>query len=298
MMRVLITGASGQLGQHLVPVFRETKWLELLCPNRQELDIADAEQVRIYFQKHNPDLVINAAAYTAVDNAELHPLKADKINHIGAANLASASANINAAIIHISTDYVFSGEAHTPYIESDVVSPINVYGYTKLAGEKAVAHLNSKHLILRTAWLFGGLGKNFYLTIVQLLKAQNKITVVNDQYGAPTYVGDLVAVILSAVRELHARGEIDWGIYHYSGYPYVTWFDFAKAIQHSLRGDLTACEIWGVSTTAYSVVAKRPHYSCLNSTKACEYFAVKPSAWLHALDQLALNSSALANSKT
>jgi dTDP-4-dehydrorhamnose reductase len=293
-MRVLIAGAGGQLGRQLVAALQEKQWIDLLFVNRQVLDVTNAEHVDAYVKNNNPDLVINAAAFTAVDDAECLVFEANQVNHLGAANLARASANIGAAIIQVSTDYVFSGDANIPYVEGDSASPVNIYGRTKLAGEVAVMRLNPKHLILRTAWLFGGSGKNFYLTIARLLKTKNNIHVVNDQIGAPTYIVDLVAVILSAITKLHNQGELSWGVYHYAGYPYVSWFDFAKAIQVSLYGggnggvDGAECEVLAVNTEFYPAVAKRPRYSCLNSSKACDYFEVKPSAWLCALNQLAI----------
>jgi dTDP-4-dehydrorhamnose reductase len=288
-MKVLVTGADGQLGCHVISALQKIQWIRLLFVNRDGLDITDSQGVLAYFELCRPDVVINAAAFTAVDDAESLVLEANQINHLGAANLASASARFNAVIIHISTDYVFSGNALQPYIETDLASPINVYGWTKLAGDEAVMHLNPKHIILRTSWLFSEVGRNFYLTLKRLLSEKASINVVNDQFGAPTYVADLVNLILKIISNLNEQGSINWGVYHYSGYPFISWFDFAKLIQASLHPRSGQCEVLGVSTAIYNSVARRPLYTCLNSSKACNEFGVSASNWHAALHSLAIN---------
>ncbi|MFO1389016.1 dTDP-4-dehydrorhamnose reductase [Cellvibrio sp.] len=286
-MKVLVTGANGQLGMHLVAELQKKDWVNLLVAGRYDLDITDNQAVKIYFDKHSPHVVINAAAFTSVDAAEESTVQATDVNHVGAANLAEASAKINAAIIQISTDYVFSGKSGVPYIESDLPDPVNAYGLTKLLGEKAVASINPRHIILRTSWLFSGLGKNFYLIMSELMAKQSKISVVNDQVGAPTYVLDLINLIVKALEKINQKKLLAWGVYHYSGYPYVSWFDFAIEIKKALFPLGAQCEIYGVSTVSYGSVAKRPYYSCLNSSKACRYFGVTPSDWMTRLNELA-----------
>lgn len=293
LMKVLVTGADGQLGLSLVEALRNVNWIDLLFANKQELDITDAQQIEAYFQKHRPDVVINAAAFTAVNAAEDLAFEAAQVNHIGAANLAGAAASVGAVIIQLSTDYVFSGDASLPYIESDPTFPVNVYGKTKLAGERVVAELNSKYVILRTSWLFGEKKENFYLTMAHLLETKKTIDVVSDQVGAPTYVLDVVGVIIKMLSVLSERGAIAWGIYHYSGYPFVSWFDFAKEIQRSLSSSAAQSNLVGVSTAHYGSVVQRPLYVCLDSSKACDYFSVQPSDWRSALNRLAANRPAI-----
>lgn len=288
-MKVLITGAGGQLGLHLTSALQKIVWIDLLCVERQALDITDDQQVEFYFEKNRPNIVINAAAFTAVDDAEVRVFDANQVNHIGAGNLAKAAAKVNAVIIQVSTDYVFSGEASAAYVECDVTKPINVYGQTKLAGENVVAQFNSKHIILRTSWLFGESGKNFYLTLVHLLNTKSRINLVNDQIGAPTYVPDFVGLIIKIIRKLNEQSFLSWGVYHYSGYPFVSWFEFAQQIQRSLYPDGSRCNLVGVSSEFYNSAAKRPLSSRLDSSKACDYFELSASDWRGALHRLATN---------
>jgi len=285
-MKVLITGCEGQLGLHLRYKFKNIKWIEPLITNKKTLDISDTDQVDSYFEKYLPDIVINAAAFTLVDAAEESPSKAFKVNHIGAANLAKASAKYNGVIIQISTDYIFDGNSNRAYIENDSPNPLNIYGLSKLNGEKAVIQFNPKHIILRTSWLFSGVGKNFYLTISNMLNTKKSISVVNDQIGAPTVASDFVDLISKILEKLHKEKVLQWGVYHYAGFPFISWFGFAKHIQKVIYPKGMECEILENSAQLYNSPAKRPLNSSLNSSKACSYFGVEPSDWISGLNKL------------
>lgn len=287
-MKVLVTGSDGQLASQLAIALKELNWIELLLANKQTLDITDAQRVDSFIEMHRPNVVINTAAFTSVDDAENFVFEANQINHLGAANLAGSAAKIDAVIIQLSTDYVFSGKQSIPYVESDVAEPVNTYGKTKLDGENAVVRSNRKHIVVRTSWIFGEQCKNFYLTILNLLSTKNQISVVNDQIGAPTYVLDVVDLIAKILTKLNQQEKLDWGIYHYSGYPFVSWFDFAKQIKLVFEPIGNLCELTGISTELYNSAAKRPLNSCLNSNKTCDYFGVSPSDWLSALTELAV----------
>ena len=289
-MKVLITGVAGQLGSHLAFELAKLSWMELLMSDKTVLDITDAEQVDAYFKKNLPDIVVNTAAFTSVDFAEKAPSQAISVNHIGAANLARSSAQYNCAMIQLSTDYIFDGGSNRPYVEDDLPRPLNIYGVSKLEGERVVMQYNSKHIILRTSWLFSDSGKNFYLTMQNLLKAKKSISVVNDQFGAPTFVLDLVNTIRKILEMLNQQKILGWGVYHYAGYPFTSWFDFAKEIQKAIHPKGIGCEILGISTDLYGSTASRPLYSCLDSSKAFNNFAVEPSDWIMRLKEIAIKT--------
>lgn len=287
MARFLITGAKGQVGHCLMQQLQGKADVRGL--DRDELDITDRAAVFRAVNAFRPDVIINAAAHTAVDRAEHEVALSEAINVNGAQNLAEAADGIGAIILHISTDYVFNGEGEHAYREEDETDPQGVYGKTKLAGELAVQQANPRSVILRTAWVFGEHGHNFVKTMLRLAKERTTLGVVGDQIGAPTYAGDIAAALIHISTQLLACRQPRFGVYHFSGQPYVSWCEFAKAIfkeaelQNMLQNvPLVNC----IATSDYPTPAKRPANSRLDLTKIQDTFGIKPSDWQRALKNL------------
>jgi len=287
-MKILITGKNGQVGSCLVDLLEAQTELTFLALDREELDITDATQVNKVVAEFKPNIIINAAAYTAVDKAEQESELANAINRDGPQNLAQAANKVNAAIIHISTDYVFDGDSAESYTESDLTSPQGEYGRSKLAGEQAVAQTCPKHIILRTAWVFGEHGNNFVKTMLRLAKTRDTLGVVADQFGGPTYAGDIAKAILAIAKQL-IDGNQTYGIYHYSGFPHVSWHTFAEKIfDIALEQDVLkqSIQVNPITTKDYPTPAKRPANSRLNCDKIHNAFGIQQSDWQAALTQI------------
>lgn len=284
-MKVLVTGSNGQLGKYLGHALAQSPWSFVLL-SRNDLDISCKQSVFELITTHTPDIIINAAAYTAVDKAEMQPELIYAVNAHGAGFLASAAKSVNAAIIHVSTDYIFSGNNKDAYKEEDPAAPINIYGSSKYAGEVEIIQTNPQHLILRTSWVFSEYGSNFFQTMRRIGRERNEISVVNDQFGGPTYAGDLADAILRIIGHYQKTGQLDWGIYHYCGHPYVSWFELAQEIfAHSPTG-YPSPNLIPISTADYSAVAKRPYNSRLNCAKINAIFGIEPSNWKSAIKNL------------
>lgn len=285
-MKILVTGANGQVGFCLQQALAKTDFEFKAC-NRDELDISDASAVDALVNDFKPQIIINSAAYTAVDKAETEIEKAFSINRDGAANLAKAAKKNDAAIFHISTDYVFAGDKDSAYTEDDVTDPQGVYGKSKLEGEQAVIQSNNKHIILRTAWVFGEHGNNFVKTMIRLGKARDQLGVVADQFGGPTYAGDIAKALLRIAEIYKRQGDLAWGLYHYAGEPHVNWHQFAEAIFN--RADEAGLLpngkplVKAITTADYPTPAKRPKNSRLNCEKISRAFDLQPSDWQSAL---------------
>lgn len=288
-MKILVTGANGQVGFCLAQQLAAIQW-DYLALTREQLDITDFDAVHKLVSSYRPSVIINAAAYTAVDKAESDTDNATAINCTGAGNLAQAAEAMGAAIFHISTDYVFAGDALKPYIEDDSVAPQGVYGLTKLKGEQLVAAKNPKHIILRTAWVFGEHGNNFVKTMIRLGRTKDQLGVVADQYGGPTYAGDIAKVLIAFVKKYTELGALKWGVYHYAGMPQVSWYDFAQAIfaeaaQQNVY-EKPAPQINPIETKDYPTPAKRPANSRLNCEKIQRELNVPASDWRQALKNI------------
>ncbi len=284
-MKVLLTGCQGQVGYYLNRQLKEKPWTLLAC-GRGELDISDGGAVTDMVQSFMPDVIINAAAYTAVDRAESESELAFKVNAEGPENLAKAAQKVNEALLHISTDYVFSGDKEGLYTEVDSVAPTGVYGASKLAGEAAVIKHCSRHIILRTSWVFGEHGHNFVKTMLRLGQEKKQLSVVADQFGGPTFAGDIAKALITIVGQIEVNANICWGVYHYSGSPHVSWFQFAETIfrQAEEQGIMKSAPVLNVIDTAdYPTAAKRPANSALDCDKINQVFGIKQSDWAAAL---------------
>lgn len=285
-MKILVTGASGQLGFCLQKLLAKSEF-EFKALSRNELDISDAVAVDSLVTEYCPDIVINAAAYTAVDKAENDRESAFLINRDGAASLAKAAKKIDAAIFHVSTDYVFAGDKDTPYCEEDITVPQGVYGKSKLEGEQAIIQQNDKYIILRTAWVFCEHGNNFVKTMIRLGKARDQLSVVADQWGGPTYAGDLAKALLKIAEIYREEDDLAWGIYHYAGEPHVNWHQFAEAIFEKAASATLLPNgkplVKAITTADYPTPAQRPKNSRLNCQKIGQVFDVQPSDWQAAL---------------
>ncbi|WP_217475132.1 dTDP-4-dehydrorhamnose reductase [Stutzerimonas stutzeri] len=280
-MRILVCGASGQVGHELVD--RAGAYgLEALGMTRENLDITDGAQINRLIEQLEPGMIINAAAYTHVDNAETHREQAYAVNRDGAARLAEAARQAAIPLLHISTDYVFSGEARTPYRESDEVAPTGVYGASKLAGEGAIQAALDQHLILRTSWVYGAHGHNFVKTMLRLGRQRHSLSVVGDQFGCPTQAGSIADVLLQLARRYAERGSLAWGLYHYSGRSPCSWFDFAVEIfrQAEAKGLLsTRPKVSSITTAQYPTPARRPAWSVLDCSRFETTFGIDTHDW-------------------
>ncbi|MEE3660423.1 dTDP-4-dehydrorhamnose reductase [Brenneria sp. g21c3] len=264
-MKILLTGANGQLGRCFQDRF-PAGW-QIWATDSADLDITDYEKVLSAVKEFQPDAIVNAAAYTAVDKAESEPELAALINETGPKNLALAAKEIGARLVHVSTDYVFDGNATVPYVETDKTNPLGVYGKTKLDGEIAVSHVLPDAIIIRTAWVFSEYGNNFVKTMLRLASSRDEINVVSDQRGCPTYAGDIASVIIKLLQK-----KTDGGIYNYCGDTDVSWAEFAEEIfYYAFNKNVISNKVVvnHIKTSEYPTLAKRPKYSvlCLNKIK-------------------------------
>ncbi|MEZ9768231.1 dTDP-4-dehydrorhamnose reductase [Vibrio breoganii] len=286
-MRVLVTGCNGQVGHCLVQQL--TSRVELLAVDRAELDITSQNDVETLVSKFKPDFIINAAAHTAVDKAEEEEALSFEVNCDGPKFLAESAERVGATLMHISTDYVFPGNKDGVYSEDDATGPLGVYGKSKLAGELAIAEKTNKYIILRTAWVFGEHGHNFVKTMLRLGKDRDALNIVGDQYGGPTYAGDIAGALISMMNQLSTDGDSSlYGIYHFSGAPHVSWCEFAEVIfQEAERsGLLDAPKVTSITTEMYPTPAARPANSKMDCSKIERAFNIRPSDWRLALKNI------------
>ncbi len=294
--RIVLTGAGGQFGQTLVACWPDSllSQYELIPLMRGDLDIADAAAVHSTLDALQPVLIINAAAYTAVDKAESEAEAAFAINERGVANLAAAS---TCPLIHLSTDFVFDGAASTPYAENTATAPLSVYGKSKLAGEKALLAQKPDAMIIRTSWLYSEYGTNFVKTMLRLMSERDALSIVNDQIGSPTSTHSLAAVVCSAAStrlDSAAMPKEPSGIFHWSDGASITWFDFALEIQtQALALGLlkSRCTLRPIPTSEYPTPAARPLYSVMSRARARAEFDCPTNTWQAELKRCLLASS-------
>lgn len=277
MIKILVTGASGQLGseiQELAAAIVPEGTFHFT--NSSQLDISDETAVNHLFNTYGFDFCINCAAYTAVDKAEEERGLADKINLLGAENLAKACKEHHTRLIHVSTDFVFDGSAHKPLKETDPTKPVNYYGASKLKGEQAIAAHLDDHFIIRTSWLYSTYGNNFVKTMLRLASVKEELNIIADQIGTPTYAQDLARSILYIITsDSHA-----YGIYHFSNEGVASWYDFTKAIFEYKN---ISTRVNPIPTEKYPTPASRPHFSVMDKTKFRETFAVGIAHWRESL---------------
>ncbi len=278
-MRAMITGAGGMTGAELVRQGRKRGWK---CEGytRPELDLTDPFAVQAAIENGQPDVVFNAAGFTKVDASETARDEAMAVNGDGPGNIARATKSSGASLIHISTDYVFPGTASRPYLPSDPVHPVSVYGETKLAGENAVRQECEKHLIVRTSWVYSHEGRNFVRTMLRAADDGRELRIVNDQHGSPTSAADLAGALIDAAEVLHRSADVA-GTYHFSNSGITTWYEFAKAV-FEIRG-VEAPRITPIPTSEYPTLARRPAWSALDTTSFEQAFGVTPRPWRDAL---------------
>jgi len=283
-MKILLTGANGQLGHEIAEQGKSLSF-DILSTDLQDLDITNKNQVQHTFDAFHPALVINAAAYTNVDRAEIEPKTAFAINAEGPDILANACMKADIPMIHISTDYVFNGKKKTPYLETDPVSPLGVYGSSKEAGEAKMRDQLKKHIIIRTAWLYSVHGHNFIKTMLKLFKQKTKLTVVDDQYGSPTSAQDLANAVLIIAGCVQRKQDQKWGTYHYCGQGETTWYEFACTILEMAKpyNGFQTNEIEPIATEQYPTPAKRPQYSALNCNRIKKNFNIDTKIWQDSL---------------
>lgn len=287
-MRVLVTGCNGQVGYCLTEILSTNENVSLLAVDREELDITNREAVNEAVKAFKPTIIINAAAHTAVDKAEDEVELSFAINRDGPKYLAEAAKEVDAAILHISTDYVFEGNKVGEYVETDETNPQGGYGASKLAGEIAVAEACDKHVILRTAWVFGEHGNNFVKTMLRLAANRDELSIVGDQFGGPTYAGDIAKALVEIAKTISNDKPVEYGVYHYSGLPHVSWYEFADAIFNAAVKEriVNKPKLSSIATEQYPTPAKRPSNSKLNTRKINEAFGIEASDWAKELQNI------------
>ncbi len=286
-MNILVTGSNGQLGSELRELTKHsapsTKHYNFYFTDRTTLDITNQDAIKHFCIKNDIKIIINCAAYTAVDKAEDDAVNADKVNHLAVKYLAQVAKEKNIKLIHVSTDYVFDGTNHKPYTETDITNPNGVYGQTKLDGEKALQAINPKNsIIIRTSWVYSSFGNNFVKTMLRLGKEKEQLGVIFDQVGTPTYARDLAVALLRMLSVECLVFSDDVEIYNFSNEGVASWYDFAKAIFE--LSDIE-CEVKPIETKEYPTPATRPHYSLLNKAKIKSTFNLEIPYWKDSLNE-------------
>lgn len=277
---ILVTGGHGQLGSELQDLANKYKKDTFYFTDRETLDITDHQKVINFIEKNGVQVIINCAAYTAVDKAESEIEASEKLNHVAVRNIATLAKERGLKFIHISTDYVFDGENFKPYVEEDIPNPVSVYGLTKLSGEKALIEINpSNSIIIRTSWIYSIYGSNFLKTMIHLGSERNELRIISDQIGTPTYAKDLAEAILMILPQIECENV---ETYHFSNEGVCSWYDFAKAIFE--LNDMTL-KVNAIQTKDYPTPAKRPFYSVLNKTKVKQAFNLKIPYWKDSLSE-------------
>jgi len=279
MKKILITGGAGQLGSELRDLYQGREDVETFFVDREELALDDIDGIIDGLRNYSPDIIIHGGAYTAVDRAETEIETADKVNHLASGEIAKYCKQYGAKLLAISTDYVFDGNSSTPLDENTAVSPINVYGETKLKGEQAIQANLPDAIIIRTAWVYSAYGHNFVKTMIRLMGERDEISVIADQVGSPTYALDLAKAIVNIIDGKNWAS----GTYHFSNEGEISWYDFAVAIKEIKNLD---CSINAIPTSAYPTPARRPKFSLLDKTKIKSTFGVQVPFWKDSLKEM------------
>lgn len=282
-MKVLVIGKNGQLGKSIHKIIKNKKQINnFIFIGREELDFSNTQLIHSFFKNKKFDIIINCAAYTAVDKAEKEFDLVNQINNLAVKELAKISKTFNSKLIHISTDYVFDGKKIKPYLETDLTNPINIYGKTKCDGEKSLKEVMIFNaIIIRTSWVYSEFGNNFLKSIIKLGKKNNELKIVSDQIGSPTYAADLAATIIEIIKnKTFVKKNFSTEIYHYSNLGNISWFDFAEEI---FRLTKIQCKIKPILTENYFTSAKRPKNSILNKSKIFKRYNLKGRLWKSSL---------------
>jgi dTDP-4-dehydrorhamnose reductase len=274
--KILVTGSNGQLGSDLRDLAASYPQYEFVFTDVAELSITNRDAVNSFFANERPAYLVNCAAYTAVDKAESEKALSDEINGTAVGILASACQEHGTRFIHISTDYVFNGEASSPLKETDQVDPVNAYGASKLLGEQLAVQNNPSVIIIRTSWVYSFYGKNFVKTMMRLMSEKQSLGIIDDQLGSPTYAADLA----EAIMQIISSGKWEQGIYNYSNDGVISWFDFANEIKHQIGSN---CIVNPLTTEQFPTPAKRPKYSVLDKAKIQQTFSISLKDWKHSL---------------
>lgn len=279
--QILVTGGNGQVALEIKDIAKSNQQFNFIFLSKEELAIDDKEALMLFFEKNHIQYVINCAAYTAVDKAEQERKKAFLINGDAVGNLAAICKMHGTTFIHLSTDYVYDGKNQKPLKESNAVSPLNVYGWSKLKGEELALNQNANSLIIRTSWVYSPYGNNFVKTMLRLFKEKSAINVINDQYGCPTYAADLASVIIFFIQQIEAGFSFS-GIYNYCNEGIISWFDFANEIKNIKHSD---CIINAIPATSYITPAIRPAYSVLDTSKIKNDLGITIPNWKDSLEK-------------
>ncbi|HIA13107.1 MAG TPA: dTDP-4-dehydrorhamnose reductase [Rhodospirillales bacterium] len=278
--RVLVTGKNGQLGLSIAKIAQDYPQYDMTFVGRDQLDLSQSQTIIEYFQSKTFNVIINCAAHTAVDKAESDPEIAIQVNYLAVKQMAKIAKDQNAILIHISTDYVFNGKNHKPYVETDPVDPINLYGQTKLKGEQSIYIIQPKGMVIRTSWLYSEFGDNFVKTMLRLGKERENLDVIYDQVGSPTFAGDLAKAIFDMLSRHFQFGKESLQTFHFSNEGICSWYDFAKTIFELSN---IHCRVNPIETKDYPTPAKRPHYSVLNKLKIRQGYMLEISYWKDSL---------------
>jgi len=278
--RVLVTGKNGQLGLSIAKIAQDYPQYDMTFVGRDQLDLSQSQKIIEYFQSKTFNVIINCAAHTAVDKAESDPEIAIQVNYLAVKQMAKIAKDQNAILIHISTDYVFNGKNHKPYVETDPVDPINLYGQTKLKGEQSIYIIQPKGMVIRTSWLYSEFGDNFVKTMLRLGKERENLDVIYDQVGSPTFAGDLAKAIFDMLSRSFQFGTESLQTFHFSNEGICSWYDFAKTIFELSN---IHCRVNPIETKDYPTPAKRPHYSVLNKLKIRQGYMLEISYWKDSL---------------
>ena len=288
-MKLLITGAAGQLGKVFVSELKANKEIQFSAYSRGDLDVTCVDEAQTVIARERPDFVINTGAYTQVDLAESEKENAYMVNETGPANLAEVCQRLDIPLVHFSTDYVFDGSKKAPWVEEDPTAPLGVYGASKLAGEKAIAQIHSKHLIFRTSWVFSEYGHNFVKTMLHVGSMREKLNVVDDQIGKPTSAREIVRLVLAILP----KAENHWGIYNLAQPQTISWYGFAQAIfeqarsldKHYWNNHLLVSDLLPIPSSEYPTHAQRPANSELDTTKIESTFGLSIKPWQESLNE-------------
>jgi len=293
MQKVMIIGRNGQVSTYLQRAL-DGRVIELLVVGRESIDLSKPSLIDVALSKLAPDLIINPAAYTAVDLAEEENTQAFTVNRDAVIEIAAYSKRTDTPLIHFSTDYVFAGNAQTPYLETDTTGPTGVYGQSKLEGERAIIESGAPAVILRTAWVYSNHGKNFYKTMLDLAESRDQLSVVADQIGAPTYAGSIAEATRKLVDFILEQGGVkseQAGVYHFTCQGQTSWCDFAKAL--FIENEITKMKVNSITSSEYPTPAQRPAYSVLNGEKLDDTFGISLPHWGTALAQCAAETKTL-----